>query len=40
VFLKLATGRGKEVHALLWVTAGAFLIYFASSPIKALFGIS
>jgi AGZA family xanthine/uracil permease-like MFS transporter len=40
VFLKLATGRGKEVHALLWVTAGAFLIYFAASPIKALFGIS
>jgi adenine/guanine/hypoxanthine permease len=40
VILKLATGRAKEVHGLLWVTAGAFVIYFASSPIKDLFGIS
>jgi AGZA family xanthine/uracil permease-like MFS transporter len=40
VLLKVATGRAKEIHGLLWVTAGAFAIYFASSPIKDLFGIS
>ncbi|CAN5245146.1 NCS2 family permease [soil metagenome] len=36
-FIKLARGRVREVHPLLWVVALAFVVYFAQS---ALFGTS
>jgi AGZA family xanthine/uracil permease-like MFS transporter len=39
VVLKTATGRAKEIHALLWVVAGAFLVFFASQPISDILGI-
>ena len=39
VVLKTATGRAKEIHALLWVVAAAFLVFFASQPISDLLGI-
>lgn len=39
VLLKVATGRSKDIHPLLWATAGAFAIYFASSPLKDLLGV-
>jgi AGZA family xanthine/uracil permease-like MFS transporter len=32
--LRLATGRGRGVHPLLWVTAALFVVYFAIGPIK------
>jgi AGZA family xanthine/uracil permease-like MFS transporter len=38
VILKVATGKSKSVHPLLWVVAGAFVIYFAKAPIQALLG--
>ena len=37
VILKVATGKAKSIHPLLWVVAGAFVIYFATSPINQLF---
>jgi AGZA family xanthine/uracil permease-like MFS transporter len=38
VVLKVATGKSKSSHPLLWVVAGAFVIYFATSPIRDLLG--
>ena len=38
VVLKAATGRAKEVHALLWLVAAAFVIFFATDPITQLLG--
>jgi len=38
VVLKVATGKSKSIHPLLWVVAGAFVIYFATSPISDLLG--
>jgi adenine/guanine/hypoxanthine permease len=38
VVLKVATGKSKSIHPLLWVVAGAFVIYFATSPIQNLLG--
>ena len=38
VVLKAATGRAKEVHTLLWLVAGAFVIFFATDPITQLLG--
>ena len=40
VFLKLVRGKASEVHALLWVVAGLFVVYFAIDPIKQLLGVS
>lgn len=33
VFLKLVRGKASDVHALLWVVAGLFVVYFAIDPI-------
>ena len=38
VVLKAATGRAKEVHALLWLVAAAFVVFFATDPITQLLG--
>lgn len=38
VVLKVATGKSKSIHPLLWVVAGAFVIYFATTPIRDLLG--
>ena len=35
VFIKLVLGKAGEVHPLLWVVAGAFVVYFAISPITS-----
>lgn len=40
VVLKLATGKAKEIHALMWIVAAAFLVYFLSSPLKDILGLS
>ncbi len=32
--LKAAQGRARDVHPLLWVVAGLFVVYFAISPIE------
>ncbi len=39
VVLKLAVGKVKEIHPLLWVCAGLFVVYFAMTPIKDLLGV-
>jgi AGZA family xanthine/uracil permease-like MFS transporter len=37
--LRLFTGRSREVHPLLWLIAGAFVIYFALPLIRAIFHV-
>ncbi len=39
VVLKVALGKARLVHPLLWVCAGLFVVYFALGPIKDLLGI-
>ena len=38
VIIRVVQGRGKEVHALLYLVSGLFMIYFLSSPIKSWIG--
>jgi AGZA family xanthine/uracil permease-like MFS transporter len=38
--LKIARGKAREVHPLLWVVAAFFLVYFAIHPIEVLLGVS
>ena len=38
VVIRLAQGRGKEIHALLWTIAALFMVYFLSSPINTWVG--
>ncbi|MDB5165924.1 MAG: Xanthine/uracil/vitamin permease [Candidatus Saccharibacteria bacterium] len=35
VLIKLVRGKASQVHPLLWVVAGLFVVYFAISPIQA-----
>ncbi|CAN5171628.1 NCS2 family permease [soil metagenome] len=37
--LMAVTGRARQVHALLWVVAGLFVLFFAVAPISRLLGI-
>ena len=39
VVMAVARGKAKEVHPLLWIVSGLFLLYFAKEPIEVLFGI-
>jgi AGZA family xanthine/uracil permease-like MFS transporter len=39
VILKYVTGRGRDVHWMLLLSAVLFIIYFAIDPIRALLGI-
>jgi AGZA family xanthine/uracil permease-like MFS transporter len=34
--LKVARGKARAVHPLMWVVAGAFVIYFASGVLNLL----
>jgi adenine/guanine/hypoxanthine permease len=36
VLLRVATGRGRDVHLLMWVVAAVFVVYFALDPIQQL----
>jgi AGZA family xanthine/uracil permease-like MFS transporter len=36
VLLRVATGRAREVHPLMWVVAAVFVVYFALDPIQQL----
>ena len=38
VIIRAVQGRAKEVHPLLWVVSGLFLIYFLQSPINIWVG--
>ena len=36
VLLRVATGRGRDVHPLMWVVSAVFVVYFALDPIQQL----
>jgi len=38
VVIRLIQGRGKELHSLLLLVSGLFVIYFLSSPLNAWLG--
>lgn len=38
VVIKLFRGKGREVHALMYVTAALFVVYFVSGPLQAALG--
>jgi AGZA family xanthine/uracil permease-like MFS transporter len=38
VVIRIVQGRGKEIHALLWLIAALFMVYFLSSPINTWVG--
>jgi adenine/guanine/hypoxanthine permease len=40
VVIKVVRGKASGVHALMWVTAALFVVYFAIDPIKQLLGVS
>ena len=40
VAIKVLKGKASQVHALMWVVAALFVVYFAIDPIKAIFHIS
>jgi AGZA family xanthine/uracil permease-like MFS transporter len=37
--LKVAAGRRREVHPMMWVTAVAFLVFFLLEPLRQLIGL-
>jgi AGZA family xanthine/uracil permease-like MFS transporter len=37
VLLRMASGRRRDVHPLMWVIAAVFVVYFALEPIQQLF---
>ena len=39
VLLKIAVGKTRKVHPLLWVAAALFVVYFLLGPIRAAVGI-
>ncbi|WP_285105459.1 NCS2 family permease [Promicromonospora sp. MEB111] len=39
VLLKIAVGKARKVHPLLWVAAALFLVYFLMGPIRTAVGI-
>lgn len=38
VAIRLFQGRSKEIHPLLWLVSGLFIVYFLSSPINTWIG--
>jgi AGZA family xanthine/uracil permease-like MFS transporter len=40
VILKVARRKAADVHPLLWLAAGLFVVYFAIDPIKQVLGVS
>jgi AGZA family xanthine/uracil permease-like MFS transporter len=38
VLIKVLLGKARQVHALMWVAAAMFVLYFARGPIQALVG--
>jgi AGZA family xanthine/uracil permease-like MFS transporter len=37
VLIKVVKGKAAQVHPLLWVVAGLFVLYFAIHPITTIF---
>jgi adenine/guanine/hypoxanthine permease len=39
VVIKLALGKARKIHALMWIASLAFLLYFTLGPIRAALGL-
>jgi adenine/guanine/hypoxanthine permease len=39
VLIRTAQGRGREIHALLWIVSIAFVAFFAINPIRGVLGV-
>ncbi|MGV8965612.1 MAG: NCS2 family permease [Cellulomonas sp.] len=39
VVIKIAVGKIKEIHPLMWVSGALFVVYFTLTPIKTLLGV-
>ncbi|GAB3259048.1 NCS2 family permease [Arthrobacter pigmenti] len=39
VIIRLCQGRTREIHPLMWLVSGAFVIYFGVGPIRQILGI-
>ncbi|WP_231510024.1 NCS2 family permease [Streptosporangium roseum] len=39
VLIKVVKGKAREVHALMWVVAVLFVLYFALGPVKSLLNL-
>jgi adenine/guanine/hypoxanthine permease len=39
VVIKIAVGKIKEIHPLMWVSGALFVVYFTLGPIKTLLGV-
>ena len=39
VLVKVVRGKVREVHALMWVVAAMFVVYFAIDPLRDLLGV-
>jgi len=39
VLIKIVRGKAKDVHPLMWLVSGLFVLYFAIDPIKGLLGV-
>ena len=40
IVIRIATGRARSLHPLMWIIAALFLCYFALEPIRQLLGVS
>jgi AGZA family xanthine/uracil permease-like MFS transporter len=40
VLIKAVRGKGRDVHALLWVVAALFIVYFAIDGVERLLGVT
>jgi AGZA family xanthine/uracil permease-like MFS transporter len=39
VIIKVAVGKARELHPLMWISGALFIVYFALGPIKTLLGV-
>ncbi len=39
VLIKMVRGKSAQVHPLLWIVAGLFVVYFAINPLEQLLGV-
>jgi AGZA family xanthine/uracil permease-like MFS transporter len=40
VVIKVALGKSRDVHPLLWIVAALFVAYFAINPLQQLLGVN
>ena len=40
VVVKIARRKAREIHPLLWIVAGLFVLYFCITPVKTALGVA